>query len=540
MITQQSVHLYSRYFDIYKTRSVNSFMSSSLFQYQNRKKEDMNVRLQYEFNECRDKGGKVYFYTLTYNDKHVPYFLNHNCPDYNDIRYLLHDSNFLHEVNSFGYDLRYFIAAERGSGGYYHNKLSKRGYSNNPHYHCIFFLYPLNDPSPICLIDLVRKYWQGKELMYIDDIRRCKDAKFGFVQDGGVLLTTKALTYCSKYIIKDLGQKDIEDEVFSSAQHSFLNGSLWSRDLYNKYLLDYHFFNSYLEFRAFRNRIKRKVVKGFDEVIETIKNKEVIAAFDYASDILKLYRNRFSTRCRYSRALGYNYAKKDIDQNILSPKCFVCTESNTHKQKPVPLGFMRKVYYNCLICPDGSNRYVLNDLGRLMRVSKFFNELDSNVSVLYCKALSCVNNRILNRFDLFCSKFNFCYNSKDLISLLLKLKRDVVKLYLVYNRIYKDRFTIDTTYSLNYKRDYEFFLSIPYQYAFDSYNLIDVDKLFTSDLEYNKFKKYSQHETFKPYILVFNFLDCLFDFLSYEKDLFDMEEFKKNEVSRLTINKYKK
>lgn len=161
----------TKYFDPDRSRSHNIFSSPDSYQSRNIKQEGYETRLYWQFRECEDKNGQAFFYTLTYNDEHMPKYLVGyeldkdnvefsgtygykgtkmklpkkpkyvNCFDYEDLRDLVTGGFYQKLRRDYGTKLKYFIGAELGDGK------GERGLHNNPHYHVMFFLLP--DPEPI-------------------------------------------------------------------------------------------------------------------------------------------------------------------------------------------------------------------------------------------------------------------------------------------------------------------------------------------------------------------------------------------------------
>lgn len=166
----------TKYFDPARSKDFLKVPDSNSFYAKRSKIEDYETRLYYEFLDTKRKGGQTFFYTLTYNNKSLPRFHGYPCFNYADLRYLTTGGFVKKLERDYNYKLRYCITCELGEGQ------GKRGYHNNPHYHCLFFLTPISYPAvPIkatAFRSLVREYWQGAE--YI----RYEKAKFGICKPG--------------------------------------------------------------------------------------------------------------------------------------------------------------------------------------------------------------------------------------------------------------------------------------------------------------------------------------------------------------------
>ena len=126
----------TKYFIPDRDKTHVTFQSSSSFAFQRQKVENYETRLYYEFKRSQELGGQTFFYTLTYNDEHVPSYMGQRCFDYEDLRFLLNGGFRKILLRKYGTCFRYFVGAELGDGK------GVRGESNNPHYHILFFLRP--------------------------------------------------------------------------------------------------------------------------------------------------------------------------------------------------------------------------------------------------------------------------------------------------------------------------------------------------------------------------------------------------------------
>lgn len=174
------------------------------------KKLSFEVRTFYEYLWHIDKGGMVFFYTLTYNNKFLPHFEiqkkfssvsnRFNCFDRNHIK------RFVERIRNLHDDLVFLITSEFG------------GTTRRPHYHCLFFLpYKVN---PYDFYDYISSCWQygGKSLGNV----YCG-------ADLGVLNSPSACKYVTKYVCKD----DVFDDVLKR-----FNKCYFESIYYNKFAID--------------------------------------------------------------------------------------------------------------------------------------------------------------------------------------------------------------------------------------------------------------------------------------------------------------
>lgn len=223
----------THYFD-YTTAVYNTVVDPHSFAYESSKRQGYAQRLYYEFVDTSNLGGISLFYTLTYNDLHIPTWYDgkefYPCFSYEDIRYITNGALSKWLQRKFHCALRYFCACESGEGK------GSRGLGNNPHYHFIFFLRPcvLKDgtldpefkcPTPSQFRKKIRELWHGTD-GYID----YRDAKYGIAREGdnlGVCDSSAAFKYVSKYVLKDNLQKTLEGKVLQ-----------YGYDLYSKIGID--------------------------------------------------------------------------------------------------------------------------------------------------------------------------------------------------------------------------------------------------------------------------------------------------------------
>lgn len=129
----------SKYWNPETCKTHVQFSSPESYQSFKIKQEGYETRLYWQFKYCEDHKGQTFYYTLTYNDAHVPKYLGFNCFDYEDLRYLFTGGFRKILLRKFGTKFKYFVGAELGDGK------GDRGLHNNPHYHVLFFLEPAND-----------------------------------------------------------------------------------------------------------------------------------------------------------------------------------------------------------------------------------------------------------------------------------------------------------------------------------------------------------------------------------------------------------
>ena len=249
----------TKYFIPDKDKTHVTFYSPKSFSFGRQKVESYETRLYYEFKRSQELGGQTFFYTLTYNDAHVPHYMGHSCFDYEDLRYLLCGGFRKYLLRKYGTMFRYFVGAELGDGK------GVRGEHNNPHYHILFFLRPSDVPVYVPYIheevvgyyqrrskyhskgdpkikkihdkklvpymkitakefrSVLRKYWQGFD--EDEGFRDFREARFGICQEGrfnlGVVTDYRAIAYVAKYATKDASLVKHEFQIRQDAAFQF-------------------------------------------------------------------------------------------------------------------------------------------------------------------------------------------------------------------------------------------------------------------------------------------------------------------------------
>lgn len=133
-------------------------------------RNDWFVRSYFEWTKCRKS---TFFYTLTYNNEHLPKFDGVACFRKKDLQDFLKRLRF--RLDKFDIKLKYLITCEYGEQ------------KNRSHYHALFFLDKEINP-----------YWF---LRFVTDSWSC-----GFVKTGdnvGLVTSDLGIQYVTKYITKD-------------------------------------------------------------------------------------------------------------------------------------------------------------------------------------------------------------------------------------------------------------------------------------------------------------------------------------------------
>lgn len=468
------------------------------------------ARLLYEWKETERLGGFAQFVTLTYNDKNIPDFYGIPCLRNSDIRGLLHDTRFFHDLERRqGYRFKYFVGAEFGEGK------GIRGKGNNPHYHLILFFTPvpcwckydkrrvsrstgeiksefISYPhlKPVEVHDAIIRYWQGSS-----KLRRnynLGSVSFGSVDPYGVVQDFKAISYVSKYCIKDLYFKRCSDVL--------------EKTIYSVLLERFPEMPSY----------------EMDAIVE---------------DELKRFNRNHCYRVLCSQGLGKSMISSIKD--FLNPRVPVETNKGIIN-RGLPLYIYRKLYYDVKKDHLGNRYNCLNDLGLKYKCARLSEDLESlssktfeNVNNLY------LNSRLLqNYLDSDDRKFVY-YFARSKISLKDFLlinnqynKTSLFTLYALYKKIYEGRHFryvnvfLDTPI-LDYMQDYISSLQDTHCEFFDSRG--GVDPLFWEDV-----LPYTCHPDFKSYITLFAWFDDVNSYFTVQKDRQDkIEAEKRKQLQRI-------
>lgn len=234
----------TKYFNPCTSKSRVTFSSPDSYQQRRIKIEGYETRLYWQFRYCEEHDGQTFFYTLTYNDEHLPKMYGLNCFDYEDLRDLLTGGFRKQLLRKYGTTFKYFIGAELGDGK------GTRGMHNNPHYHILFFLedaknerFPYVKITPDEFRHLVRLYWQGFD-EDTDGMQDYRTAKYGIAREGenvGKVTDFRAVSYCAKYVCKDAylkrGESIVEKKVRFLTKKSYKRSMKSFEDFFDEWIV---------------------------------------------------------------------------------------------------------------------------------------------------------------------------------------------------------------------------------------------------------------------------------------------------------------
>lgn len=386
---------------------------SSSFAFEKSKREGWELRHYYEYKSCKSNNGRVFYVTLTYANHALPYFRDLKqfpCPDFRDVRWLLHDSGFSSVLRAkYNVDkINYFVGTELGEGK------GSRGYHRNPHYHIVFYLFPfvgsnLNYLDGNSFLNLVKHYWQGtfyrfkgKEYVYSDfvtldgaftsdewlrsfhneqyysDKYKPSKMKFGIVSAGRegceVTRNSGANTYVSKYVCKDVTVRQYECSIYNYFYNQCYNFGKGIQDAegYEDGYEDNPFFGH--EFGE----------QKFSDTERLLQQR----AEAYADDALKEFKRYHSTRIHCSEKFGISMIEEITDYN--KPVVKYITK-NKVLLRSLPPYIFRKIYYDY---DKPTGLYYRNQKGIDLLVSSAQNLLDSHI-----RSVNSLRDYIFNNSD---------------------------------------------------------------------------------------------------------------------------------------------
>ncbi len=412
------------------------------------------VRNYYEFLDCQASGGFVTFYTFTFNDNALQKINGRNVLDNDAIHWLLRDSGLRKSLRSLGLTFKYFVAPEYGEGK------GNRGYGNNPHYHGIFYFYPIHGAelprvSLFLLVNdvtkLFRRFWQGNDYVASssNDPRLFKFGKLDVSKKGALVSDFKAIRYSSKYVVKD-------SIAYKNINHI---RSYYLKTVVPRYLHDYdeshgHCISSWLISTCGRDPLSYD--SGFFKLVELVwKNN---------TQFRRYVMHRYYPKVFISKGFGACALRHiESDYTIQVPDTQTCW-----KFVELPLYLKRKLFYDVIKSPDGVPSYRLNALGgvfmrsrlqrkidnytlnsrnNLVRIFNFSSSVFEDFKVTFCSFYSLSSMT----FDDLLSRLRSRFYDTTLLNIVKffhpawDFKNDLLYLRSVYNCIYKYHSYVDVS-----------------------------------------------------------------------------------------------
>lgn len=533
------------YFHSPITPTENVIPTQSSFSHYMARRKDVFQRLYAEHKHTLSLHGMSLFYTLTYSDLRIPHFFGRNFHDYRHLQWLFNSCGFVKILNRrFNTSLKYCVCSEYGEGH------GERGYHQNPHYHCVFFLTPIDISRP--MIDsgrfmlLIKSFWQGTTISKPTFEERLKHSciltdknlmHFGFATPGdklGVISNPAALLYVVKYVTKDKVARDVETSFMTAID-----------DYYNKLdcLQDSNFVNSVLD----------NFVSACTDLYDTISSDDVslygrqiykvfpneyldfvrIFAKDMYVHDLHVYRKFYRLRFRASQCLGYSvFTSSDFDiinATIQSVQCDKEHHSFKFKKEKITGQLYRAWFYRVEkheVFSPTLNKKILQNFyrpnGNLLQYQiTHIGEVIHNTSNYISDRLTSLSDHIV--YEQFFSFVKSSYNSADLKNILpyaeyIELHNDVVnrlgrdelvRRLAMYHIIYRGRSIFaDSVNDIDYERDYAFFSRHAYYLQFKEINYLGADYSQLNLVSYENSTYFACcMDLYKIYLLFCDFLE---------------------------------
>lgn len=492
-------------------------------------------RLYYEYKYCEDHDGQTFYFTLTYADKNLPYYVVDSktkfpCFDYHHLVWLLNGGFKKKLLREYGTNFKYFVSCELGEGK------GNRGFENNPHYHILFFLRPDKSKhhkpyikiDPLVFRSLLRFYWQG----FDEDLDKLnhtfhsyiKDTRFGIVKEGslGIRVTSfYACQYVAKYVMKDvhfnkrLHNVELALRKKYHRQYQFYDMDLRKRylDIFHKGWRDEYPFSTdlyyHLDILMDNYQCKSSYRNWLDSYIE-----EKVAVD------MQEYRNRYASKVRISQGVG-DYALDFLDMSTTTPTMLVPGDDG-NKKRPIGLYYYRKLYTDVIYNDFGNPVRILNDAGIEYRKKRIVEQIKKLCEETKAKSAS-LDASLYSK--MYSSDINTCVNiSFEEFKELMNYKdKNVYERYAQYKLVYENRLTAfyrqESTGVIEFPAidllaDFGRFLKPS---ILDSrYVRCSADYLKGVDSE--NYLSYSAHPYFRDDLLVFSVFDLLTDYLFIKTD----------------------
>lgn len=324
---------------------------------QSRKSQEWMYRTYYEFADCINKGGFVYFDTLTYSNEFVPRVCNFGWSDSDAMCFNHKDiTDFLKRLRialnrKYKATCRYFLSSEYGTS---------ENYSHRPHYHVLFFVHGC---TWVQFSQLVASCWLFGRTDGIPYKSRY------YVVDHNVIATysdsnfLRASAYVTKYIQKSCKFQAKLDKLINKTMYEIAN-KMDNADIWL----------SSVNARKVRSKITRSINQFHRQSLHfgesALSEIDISKLFDTGSLYMKHYKGIYQPiglptyfkrklfyelvvvdgcRCWQLTELGIEYKKK---RNI----ALVNDLANKYKSQCLQFGYD----YDCKKLAD----YVLNYRGR--------------------------------------------------------------------------------------------------------------------------------------------------------------------------------
>lgn len=335
------------------------------------------VRAYYEYLHTIKQRGKVFYYTLTFNNYWLPRFQGIKCFDWDLVDKFV--KRFRQSLSyHFGCEMKLLLTSEYGD-------LFKR-----PHHHVLFFLTGDKLPSAMSFRSLLQDAWS-----HFDSSSNSR-YPYGFIKEGkfgAEVVSHEAVLYVCKYVCKDL---------------SFLGNS----------------------FGIFRRLLKQYlqllpsdvVLPRLSDIRSSVHAKELLSQelYDLRADFLRTFKH-LTPFVKYS--LGFGASSLDsLDSQLIERESILLPHGDVFKEVPLPQYLMRKLFYERVFNSSTGK----NDLYRLswngfQHFRKKYSDLSNDIQ----------NNDTL--YSLALSQYNECADFEPLFQHYYQLRDDLP----VFNRFYR-------------------------------------------------------------------------------------------------------
>ena len=329
-------------------------------------RNDWFVRCYFEYLENQ---GRTFFYTLTYNDEHLPHYGKVHGFSKRHIQLFI--KRLRKQLDVVGISLKYLVSCEYG-------ELRQR-----PHYHALFFLSQWY--NPFTFYKLVEYEWST----YVRSEK--KRVSLGFVKPGdnvGVVRGTTGIQYVTKYVVKDIS--------YVSSHITYIQN--W---LHNRYTVLFKYCKSRFHYEfdlpSYKSNGRKfyifKRPDNFDE-LPSIQQKVTMSFVNKFNSILcsalpfhlqssQLGLGAFK-KVKQGELHQYNIFKSIDKKNWKLP---VLQHDGFYEYR-IPRYIQRKLWFDCLENEtDGKkNRFVLNEHG----ISHKIEMLETSIKLREEEIDSCV------------------------------------------------------------------------------------------------------------------------------------------------------
>lgn len=404
----------------------------------------------------------TFFYTLTFNEEHLPHFMNIPCFNKKLVQKFI---KRLRARLAPSRTLKYLITSEFGET------------YGRPHHHVEFFVSEWINPFQF--YKLVEECWT-----------------YGFVKPGknvGQVNNMNALRYVTKYITKDFSHTDIFYRRLAPIIVDRFNR------VYDNFLKVYNCQPLYLYYSEEDNVIRyRKLGNDFE-------------LDDFSKNFIRRVRKVLSSCSPFhlqSSRLGmaaFNSPYVNFEDEYLS----IMHNDMTVHNYPIPRYFKRKLWYDCVENEnDGKrNKFVLNEEGIKHYINRLPYKIEEHRHKLETSLLntSLVTEEVVTMVNSVLSKIKFS-NKHDLIFYLRNLDLDL-NVMAIYSAVFRDRCNFIPDIELNNTIIKDNYIDIAdyclhYISSYDFGKLYELERLQKQELEYSLFNNHSFFQIYEEALTI--------------------------------------